>query len=892
MTPRGSAVSWFVALVRNLFGGGRRDAELRADIDSYVEMLVDEKVAGGLTPEAARRRALIEVGSVDGVKDSTRSVRAGAPLAQIGNDARYALRMIRRDWTFSAVAIVTLAIGIAGTTVMLALIQGVLLRPLPVLEQDRLIVAWKEVRTSGSAQYPFGKTDIEAVADASRLLVNTAGVSRHGVGRAVIVENGVSAFVNDALITGGFFDVLGVRAILGRTITRADDVDGAENVIVISHRLWQRRYGGSREILGRIVRLGEQPFTIVGVMPPDSDYPRGVEVWRTTRSVPATGPFGDAARQEVNLVARLRPGVTIEQATSELTTLSEQLDAKASPKVTVDLRPVVRSYEDVVVGDIRTSLIALLSAVGLVLLISSVNAANLLLMRGETRRGELAVRAALGARRSTIVRQLIVESLVLALAAGAVGLAVAWWSLQALLSLVPDGLPRVESIRIDATVLALTLAIAFMTALLTGFAPALLSMKADLVSQLRSGGARGVAGPSARHGRRTLVVAQVALAVIIVAGAGLLIRSVLRLQSVDMGLAVDHLMLVNLDVPQAKYVDRGRHAQFLDEVMSQLESVSSISAATPVNVAPFTGQGWDVPTFTAEGQNVQEAAANASLNLESIHPNYFDTFDVPVIRGRAFTAADREGSQEVAIVSEDVAAQTWPGMDPIGKRLKIGHLPDPKTKWYTIVGVAASTRYRDLMRARPTLYLPAAQFQMTALMLALRTTASLDLAASLARDRVHAVDPDVHVIRVAQFTEMLDEPLARPRFNAFLLTVFGLTALLLSTIGLYAVMAAHVRQRDREIALRLALGATATSVRSFVLAEALWLAGLGAVIGLVGAAAATRLLRGMLFQVDPLDPSSILGAALLLIAASVLASYGPVRQATGINASSLLRNDY
>ena len=325
-------------------------------------------------------------------------------------------------------------------------------------------------------------------------------------------------------------------------------------------------------------------------------------------------------------------------------------------------------------------------------------------------------------------------------------------------------------------------------------------------------------------------------------------------------------------------------------MIAQLEAVPAISAATPVNVPPFSGQGWDVPRFTAEGQTAEQAAANPSLNLESIHPNYFETFEVPLVRGRAFTTADRQGAVPVAILSEDIAARTWPGEDPIGKRLQMGR-PDSRDPWYTVVGVAAQTRYRELTGPRPTLYLPAAQFQMTAEMLVLRTTASLDLVASLSRDGVRAVDPDVHVMRVAPFAEMLERPLARPRFNAFLLSIFGVAALMLSTIGLYAVMAAYVRQRGREIALRLALGATATSVRRFVLSEALRLAGLGAVIGLAGAAIATRLLRGMLFEVHPLDPSTILGAALLLIAASALASYLPVRRATRVDAMAMLRSE-
>lgn len=808
---------------------------------------------------------------------------------QCWQDLRLAWRGLSRAKAFTTAAVLTLALGIAGTTVMFAFIEGVLLRPLPVHEQDRLIVAWKELQSSGFAHYEFGNTEIEAIAEASQLLERAAGVTRTGVGRSVVTENGVSSYVNVALVTGGFFDVLGIQPMLGRTFTPADDVDGAENVLVISHGLWQRRYGASREAIGRRVMLGEQSFTIVGVMPPDLDYPRGVEVWRTTSSVPTTGPFGDAARREVDLIARLRPGVTIAQVTGELTSLTERLHAAAPPNVPRGLRPVVRSFEDMVVGDVRLAMLALFGAVGLVLLIASANVANLLLMRGETRRAEFAVRAALGAGRARIVRQLLAESLVLALAAGAAGYAVTWWSLQALLAVIPDGLPRVEAVRIDATVVLFTIAIALLAALLAGLAPALSCMRVDLVSHLRSGG-RGVTGSAARHGRRTLVVAQVALAVTVVAAAGLLIRSVLRLQSVDIGIAADRLVLVSLDLPQSRSADRGRHAQFLDDVIAQLEAVPAISAATPVNRSPFSDRGWDVPRFTAEGQTAEQAAANPWLNLESIHPNYFYTFEVPLVRGRAFTDADREGTLEVAIVSEDVATRTWPGEDPIGKRLRMGG-PNSRDRWRTVVGVASPTRYRELAQPHPTLYLPAAQFQMTAQMVVVRTTASTDVVASIARDRVRTVDPDVRVMRVAPFTEMLEAPLARPRFNAFLLGIFAIAALLLSTIGLYAVMAAYVHQRDREIALRLALGATSRRVRAFVLGEALRLAGLGAVIGLAGAVGATRLLRGMLFEIHPLDPSTLFTASLMLIGAAALASYAPLRRATRVDALAMLRSE-
>jgi predicted permease len=485
------------------------------------------------------------------------------------------------------------------------------------------------------------------------------------------------------------------------------------------------------------------------------------------------------------------------------------------------------------------------------------------------------------------MRQVLAESIVVAALAGIAGLTSTWWTLQTLITLVPDGLPRVESVRIDVTVVLFSIAVVFVTALLAGVVPALLSMRADPVSQLRVGG-HGITGSSATRGRRTLVVAQVALAVAVIAAAGLLIRTVLRLQSVDLGLPADRLVLLDLHIPQANYADRRQHAQFLDDVIAQLEAGPVVAAATPVNVSPFSGQGWDVPRFAVEGQDADQAAANPSLNLESIHPNYFATFEVPIVRGRAFAATDREGAVDVAIVSEDVAARMWPDDDPIGKRLKMGG-PRSSNPWYTVVGVAGHTRYRDVMSTRPTLYLPAAQFQMTATMVALRTTASLELITSLARDRVRAIDDDVQVMRVAPFAEMLGRPLARPRFNALLLAVFGIAALLLSTIGLYGVIAASVRQRYAEIGIRFALGATASDVRRLVLREGLLVATLGATIGLAGAMMTGPMLRSLLFELSPLDPLAMATAAALVVGASVAACYLPAVRASRIDPLISLR---
>ena len=800
-------------------------------------------------------------------------------------DLRDACRGLWRAKPFTAAAVITLALGIAGTTVMFALLHGVLLRPLPVAEQDRLIIAWKEARTSASARYPFGSTEIEALTGASRLLQGTAGVTRNGVQRTVVTVNGHALYANVGLITGSFFGVLGAQPLLGRALSTDDDHRGAEGVVVVSHGFWQRQFGGAHATIGQRVFLAERPFTIVGVMPADLDYPSGVEIWQLTSSVPTGGPFGDAAQREINLVGRLRDGVTLEQATSEITTLSEHISAANAPMR--DLVPVVRPFSEVLIGDVRTALMALFGAVALVLLIASANVANLLLMRGEARQGDLALRLALGAARGRLVRHVLCESLLLSMMGGIAGLATAWWSLQAIVGLIPDGLPRTESIRVDVPVVLFSVVVSFIAAVAAGVIPALLAGRVDLMSPLRGSGRERTGGRSPR-GRRALVMTQVALAVTVLAASGLLVRSVLRLNAVDLGFDAERLVLLELYLPRAKYAERRAHAQLLDEIIARLETVPTVAAATPVNISPFANRGWDVPQVTVEGQTADEARSNPSLHLESIHPNYYATFDVTMRQGRAFTSADREGAVPVAIVSEDFAARLWPQGDALGKRLKMGSVSS-RGGWYEIVGVAAPTRYRTVMGPRPTLYLPAAQFQMTATMLAVRTTGSLELVTSAAAERIGNVDADVPLMRVAPFAELLARPLARPRFNALLLGVFGVAALLLSTIGLYAVIAASARQRDREIAVRYALGASVGDVRRLVLSEACTLAGGGAVIGLVCAAIMSRFLRGMLFEIDALDPVSLIGAAAVLAAAAAVAAYAPVRRAARADIVSILR---
>ena len=808
-------------------------------------------------------------------------------MTSFGQDLVVACRALWRAKPFATAAILTLGLGIAGVAVLLAFIQGVLLRPLPIRDQDRVIVAWKRFPAFSDSRLPFMGDAIKAAGEASRLLEAVGGVSSHAVQQWPLIDADTSGYVNGALVTGSFFDVLGTRPVIGRALTAADDEPGSEPVIVISEGLWRRRYGASPSIIGRRVTIDELSFAIAGVMPADSDYPRGVEAWRSTASVPVSGTFALGARQEVDLIARMRPGVSVEQATTELAALTRRYEDGLPPNRPRGMTLVVRSFEEVVVGDTRPILLALFAAVGLVLLIACANVANLLLMRGEGRRSELAVREALGAARRRIVQQLFAEGLVLAGLATLVGLVVAMWSLQTLIALMPEALPRTESVGVDGVVIALLLVVAVPTAVLSAIAPAWVSARLELVSQLRSHG-RGATGGE-RQGRRVLVVAQVALAVAVTAAAGLMTRSLLRLQAVDTGVATANLWFVKLAMPASQYAGAGRsrHAQFLSDAAASLLAVPQIDSVTAVNAPPFTG-GWSVPRFTVEGQNEDLAATNPPLSLEAVRAGFFETMGVRIVSGRAFTDADRAGGLEVAIVSEEVAARLAAGGDPLGRRIKMG-VPNSSGRWLTVVGVAASTRYRDLAASQATLYLPAAQMLDVAQTLAVRTTAPPALVASLVRERIRAIDANVHVMSVVPFARTLDAPLARPRFNAFLLNLFGAAALLLAGIGQYAVIAAYVRQREREIALRVALGASPANVRWLVLAEALRLAAIGAVIGLIGAAAISRLLRGLLYEVDSLDPLTLTGAVLLLGVASVAAAWLPLRRALRVDATAMLK---
>jgi predicted permease len=813
-------------------------------------------------------------------------------MHELGLDVRYAVRTLSRSPGFTAAAVIVLAIGLTGSIGMFTLINGVLLSPLPVRAEEQLAVGWRGLLDAGARRWPFSVADLRLLQDESRLIAGMAGVGYNDPGPLLLSDGADSIVVRAARVTGGFFEVLGVDPLVGRTLRADDDRAGAENALVLSRGLWQSRFGGDPGVVGRRVIAGGQPFTIVGVMPGDVDHPRHVEAWMTLTAMQSTttSPLARQAMEtELDMVARLRPGVSLSEAGAELRTLGPALDALRPSGDGRGLVPQLQSYREFVIGDTRAALQVLFAAVALVLMIACANASSLILVRGDSRRTEFAVRAALGAGRGRVLRQLFVEGLLLSAAALVVAMGASAALVPAALAWVPNGLPRVEAVGIDRTVVAFSIALATAVAIVATALPAAASARRPIVDELR--GAGRATGSHARLAwRRAIAAGQVAMAVVALAGVGLLVSTLQHLRSEATQLATDELMMVPLVIPQAKYVDRVKWRQFITTLAESAAADPRVASATPINVTPFTGTGWDVPTMTAEGQSDDDARANPSLNLEEVHPGYFRTFEVPILRGRAFTDGDREETPRVAIVSADVAARVWPGEDPIGKRLKWGP-PASSAEWLTVVGISEPTRYRDLRTAWPTLYVPALQMLGGANQIVVRTSMPPAQLTELVRARAAAIDPDVRLMPLRRFADLLEEPLSRPRFYGALMTAFGVIGVVLAAVGLYGVIAASVRQRRREIGIRMALGAEANDVRRFVLRDGAWLVGSGLVCGLVATLFATESLRGLLYGVQPQDPLVLIGAVAGIVVVAAAALILPVRAATRVDPVEVLRAD-
>jgi predicted permease len=796
-------------------------------------------------------------------------------------DIRYALRLMRQRPGFTAIVVLTLALGIGANTAVFTVINGVLLRPLPLKDPDRIVMIWENDRINAKPRYPVAPANFKDWQEQTRGFEHVAAFRESGATFTVAGE-GVRA--PGAVVTTNFFDALGVRPMIGDSFTPGQGVPGQHRVLVLSYDAWQRYFKGDPGIVGRQIDVGAPvPYRILGVMPASFRYPaRQTEFWRAMAMDPET--FSNRALHFLTVVGRLRSGVSIEQAQADMDGIAVR-QQKAYPG-TNDRRGVTLvPLTEQIVGDVRKPLYALAIAVLMVLLIGCANVGNLMLIRAAARRRELAVRAALGADRMRIARQLLAEGIALSGAGAIAGLVLAAWATSVLARVAEPYVPRISDVTIDLRVVAFLVVVSLASGVLFALAPALTSGRHDIRDALQDNSRTAGPGPAARRVRGALAIGELAVACVLVIGAGLVLKSFWRLMQVSPGFATAQVLSGSIELPQARYPDGPQIVAFYETLLDRLRHVPAVRAAGVTNGLPMTGG----PTtwLTIEGRP-RPVGEPPEVNYRTASTDYFRALDVPVITGRVFTGQDTPTSMTTVVVNRTLVERFFSDRDPIGQRIRIG--PNPKAAWRTIVGVVGDMHQSGPeVPALPELYLPITQDTFADLYLAVRTDGDpLALAATL-RELVHSIDPQVSIIEMTTMEQILSEHVASRRLLMILLAGFAGIALMLALIGIYGVMGNAVSQRTNEIGVRMALGAQRREIMQMILGEGARLSLAGLALGVAIALAATRLLKSALFGVTPTDATTYAAVVLLMLAVGLVACYLPARRAARVDPLTAIR---
>ncbi|HEV8445693.1 MAG TPA: ABC transporter permease [Gemmatimonadaceae bacterium] len=796
---------------------------------------------------------------------------------------RIALRGLGRTPAFTAAALSILGLGIGTAVAVFTVFRAVLFQRIPVPNPDRVVVL--STYRDPTVEFGLVKSDLKVIKRQSRTLREVGGYAHWGTSQGPLVDGDRTLTLGRVVVSGGFFDVLGARPALGRMLKPEDDVVGAPPSLVISYQNWQQWFGGDPKIVGHHLYepYSQLTYTIVGVAPPGLDFPNGAGYWLPWPS-PDTGNTGFSTIA----IARLAPGATPSAAASEVVSIIKRNPIPPWRTGNGINGANVKTFTQAMVGDIRPALIALSAAVILLLVIACVNVGGLLLLRANSRTRELAIRRALGATYADVTRQLLLESTLLAVGGGILGLLCAVALIQLLIAAAPSRLPRLDVIGLSGAPIFVTVGVTMLAVLLFGVVPSLLAARTDVASTLRLDSRSGRDSAARRRFRHVLVAGQTTLALVMLAGGALLARSLLRLESIDLGYTPEHLTQLSVSWPSKKYDSVSKYYPLGDDILNRWRAIPGIVALTPTLIPPLVGENVFLGRVDKEGQSPSEYASNGFYPELSGDKDYFRTFGTPILRGRAFTDADRENAPLVAVVSEMAAKRLWPGENPIGKRI---HYLSDSTAWRTVVGVAGDAHIRALKTVVPLIYVPWRQMGFWQFGFAMRTRGDISSVLPAMRQAVAAVDPQLKLWYVHPTDELLDAPLSQPRMSALLMSVFGVAALLLAAIGLYGLMASIVRERTRELGIRMALGAEPERLRRDVLIHALRVSGIGALVGLVAAFGTSRLLSSILFEVSPADPVALAAACAALLVVVLVAAYAPASRATKIDPANALRAD-
>ena len=846
------------------------DRELRAHLDLEAE----ELRAAGSAPQEAMHAARRTLGNTTLLKEAIREMSGWTSLERLTQDLRYGLRLLRRSPGFSIVAIMTLALGIGANTAIFSVVNAFLLRSLPFTDSSRLMRLWSN--TGSITSYPNfldWKTESRSFEQVEAYVPRSFNIT--GGDRPV--------HVGGLRTSGGLLQLLQVNPIHGRTFIPDEIQPGRDHVVLLSEGLWQSRFARDPGVLGQTVKLDDEIFTVIGILPSTFQFPPD----HPADIVLPQPPDPDRGHGFVNVVARLKAGATLTQAQVEMDTIARRLELQY-PKFNKDNGVRVLSLRDSYAINFRPALLIFLSAVGFVLLIACANVANLFLARTAGRHKELVVRAALGAGRLRLIRQLITESAIVGLAGGAVGLLLAYWGMEGLVTLVRStfATQALDTVSIDATVLAFTLFLSLAVGMIAGLAPAFGASRLDVNDTLKEG-SRGLTGNRRRNRiRGTLVVAEIALALVLLIGAGLMIRTFVRLNRVDAGIHPENVLTLNLAIGGKKYAETQARAPFVSAVLHRVEQLSGVQSAAVVTDTPLSGDN-DSIEFSIEGRPDPAPDRKLSLNVNVVGPGYLRTLGIPLLKGRDFTERDTTGTPLAALINQAMARKYWPNQDPIGARIT----SDGKT-WATIQGVVGDVRQEGLSAEPvPEVYVSYLQDPFAWPYLTMLVHTSVDpmkLAASI-QSAIWSVEKDLPISSIVTMEQIRSHSIAQPRLTALLLSVFAALALILATVGIYGVMAYSVTQRTHEMGLRMALGARASDVLTLVVGQGMLLAVIGVALGLMGAFAMTRVLEKFLWGVRPTDPVTFTAVSLLLAAVAMLASYLPARRATHVDPMVALR---